>query len=57
MPISLLASGIAGDERIMLSVALLHQVAGLDAERHGELAHRGRVCGAVAILEHGYRIV
>lgn len=57
VPISYPASGVAGDERIMLPATLLHQFAGLDAERHGELANRGRVCGAMTILEHGYRIV
>src|SRR5829696_10168681 len=48
---------VACDEYIILRVALLHQFARLDAERQGELAHRRRVCCAMAILEHGYRIV
>ena len=57
MPISPPTALVACNEYIMLRVALLHQFARLDAEPHSKLANRGRVCCAMAILEHGYRIV
>lgn len=49
--------GAVREEGLTLPVLSPHQLAGLDTQRRGELAHGRGVRGAVAVLQHGDRIV
>ncbi len=49
--------GAVRSESFTLPALSPHQLAGLDAQRRGELAHGRGVRGPVAVLQHGDRIV